>query len=66
MTLKTTVMDTINTERRKKQAEYIGINDIQGNPIREGDILKAKSGFRHVVIWNPYINGFFHVLHSLL
>lgn len=51
-------MGTINAYRRERQAEYIGVNDVQGNPIHEGDILKGRSGFRHVVIWNPYINGF--------
>ena len=43
---------------RLHQAERIGLNDENNNPICEGDILQAASGFRYIVIWNEFINDF--------
>lgn len=43
---------------RLHQAEWIGLNDENNNPIREGDILCADSGFCYIVIWNEFINNF--------
>jgi hypothetical protein len=47
-----------NALQRHHQAELIGLNDDNNNPIREGDILYAASGFRYIVIWNEFINDF--------
>ena len=43
---------------RLHQAELIGLNDENNNPIREGDILRAASGLKYIVIWNEFINNF--------
>ena len=40
------------------QAAYIGLQDVQGQPVREGDVLKAENSFRFVVIWNEFVNGY--------
>ena len=40
------------------QIACIGIHDIQGVPVREGDILKAENSFRFVVLWNEFINDY--------
>lgn len=43
---------------RLHQAECVGLKDMDGKTIKEGDILRAPSGFRYIVIWNEYINNF--------
>lgn len=40
------------------QAVYIGLQDVQGQPVREGDVLKAENSFRFVVTWNEFVNGY--------
>lgn len=40
------------------QAVYIGLQDVQGQPVREGDVLKRENSFRFVVTWNEFINDY--------
>ena len=37
---------------------FVGLSDIQGTPVQEGDVLKRENSFRFVVTWNEFINDY--------